>query len=98
MGVTYEKLEHTIKKAVPKTFQPAVNAMFGELAALGFISTATFLLTHGGNSLFQQMLDGAAAFLGTSFHHMLHRYANSIGLFCHTSRSLLTRAHATATR
>ena len=74
MGVTYEKLEHNIKKAVPKTFQPAVNAMFGELAALGFISTATFLLTHGGNSLFQQMLDGAAAFLGTNFHHMLHRY------------------------
>ena len=39
LGVTYEKLEHAIKHAVPDTFAPAVNAMFGELAALGFIST-----------------------------------------------------------
>ena len=38
LGVTYEKLEHLIKHSVPRTFAPAVNAMFGELAALGFES------------------------------------------------------------
>ena len=49
LGVTYEKLESAVKKAVPRTFAPAVNTMFGELAALGFISTATFLLTQPGS-------------------------------------------------
>ncbi|MGB1604927.1 MAG: hypothetical protein ACPIOQ_69985, partial [Promethearchaeia archaeon] len=85
LGVTYEKLEHLIKHSVPRTFAPAVNAMFGELAALGFIATATFVITHpmgASASIFQNFLQAGAAALGTSFSHMLHDYETiHFGLF-----------------
>ncbi len=44
--------------------------MFAELAALGFISTATFLLTHPGGQYFKQALNCLAALFGTDFGHM----------------------------
>merc|ERR1719409_2234384 len=75
LGVLYEKLDHFIRHSVPKTFLPAVNAMFGELAALGFISTATFILTQpfaGGTSIFETLMDTFAAAAGTTFPHLMH--------------------------
>ena len=56
IGITFERFEHYVKHSTPKSFKPAISAMFDEFGALGFISVMIFLITHpawGPNSIFK---------------------------------------------
>ena len=48
LGIAFEKLEHRVMHTTPKSFKPAISAMFNEFGALGFISVVVFLVTHPG--------------------------------------------------
>ncbi|EKX47313.1 hypothetical protein GUITHDRAFT_106763 [Guillardia theta CCMP2712] len=72
IGLLYEKAEKALKRAVPQTFLPVINAMLNELGALGFISALVFLSTHQGVGL--SMLKKLAALFGSSMHHVIHDF------------------------
>ena len=78
LGLFYEHLEHTVMHSVPSAFKVVIHSMLNELAALGFVSTVTFVITHPGSSkagtIVQQLLDNAGESLGTTFEHMLHHF------------------------
>eukprot|EP00960_Hanusia_phi_P044966 756959-Hanusia_phi.AAC.1 len=72
MGLAYEKAEKALKRSIPQTFLPVINAMLNELGALGFISALVFLSTHQGFGL--SILKKLAAFFGSSMHHVIHDF------------------------
>jgi hypothetical protein len=49
LGVSFEKLEDRVMYKTPKSFKPAISAMFNEFGALGFVSMFVFLITHPGH-------------------------------------------------
>jgi hypothetical protein len=64
LGIIYEKLEHRVMHSTPKSFKPAISAMFNEFGALGFISMVVFLITHpahGADAAFKVLRDPTPA-------------------------------------